>query len=261
VAADFDIEITARGEVGSGDRRYAEEKLGRVGKFAPRPIIRARATLTTETNPAVDRPALAEASLDVSGRVIRAHVAAARMREAVDLLEERLRRRLEDLGDHYERRRQETGVAPGTWRHGFLPAERPDYLERAPEERELVRHKTFAVGPETPEEAALDMRLLDHDFFLFTNAASGEENVVYRLDDVGIGWLQPTPGSDGPDGYALDLRPDSAPVPELEPADAVRRLEAGGEPFVFFVDRATGRGNVLYRRFDGHYGLITPADG
>ncbi|MBO1414556.1 sigma 54 modulation/S30EA ribosomal C-terminal domain-containing protein, partial [Streptomyces sp. FH025] len=31
------------------------------------------------------------------------------------------------------------------------------------------------------------------------------------------------------------------------------------QPFVFYTDTSTGRGNVLYRRYDGHYGLITPA--
>ena len=33
-------------------------------------------------------------------------------------------------------------------------------------------------------------------------------------------------------------------------------------PFVFFVDDQSGRGRVVYRRYDGHYGhygLITPA--
>lgn len=29
---------------------------------------------------------------------------------------------------------------------------------------------------------------------------------------------------------------------------------------VFFRDRRSGRGHVLYRRYDGHYGLIEPAD-
>ena len=34
----------------------------------------------------------------------------------------------------------------------------------------------------------------------------------------------------------------------------------GGEPFVFYLDPETGRGRVLYIRYDGHYGLITAAD-
>jgi Sigma 54 modulation/S30EA ribosomal protein C terminus len=38
-------------------------------------------------------------------------------------------------------------------------------------------------------------------------------------------------------------------------------LEASGQPFLFFVDAETGRGNVLYHRYDGHYGLIVPSAG
>ena len=50
------------------------------------------------------------------------------------------------------------------------------------------------------------------------------------------------------------------PAPVLTLAEATTRLEALGRPFLFFVDAAAGRGNLLYRRYDGHYGLITPAN-
>ena len=38
-------------------------------------------------------------------------------------------------------------------------------------------------------------------------------------------------------------------------------LNDGDEPFVFYLDGATGRGAVVYRRYDGHYGLIEPVSG
>ena len=43
-------------------------------------------------------------------------------------------------------------------------------------------------------------------------------------------------------------------------AEAETRLEAFGQPFLFFVDAQTGRGNLIYHRYDGDYGLITPAE-
>jgi hypothetical protein len=43
-------------------------------------------------------------------------------------------------------------------------------------------------------------------------------------------------------------------------AGAIARLEAAGQPFLFFVNAETGRGNLIYHRYDGHYGLIGPAD-
>ncbi|MEV7189390.1 sigma 54 modulation/S30EA ribosomal C-terminal domain-containing protein [Kitasatospora sp. NPDC093102] len=49
-------------------------------------------------------------------------------------------------------------------------------------------------------------------------------------------------------------------MPCLTGAQARVRLDLSGLPFVFYTDAATGRGNVLYHRYDGHYGLITPAE-
>ena len=234
----------------AADKRYAEAKIARVGKLAPRPVLFARVILREETNPSVERRAVAEASLDVSGRLVRAQVAARRIREAVDLLEDRLRRALEELAEHYATRRHDAGVSS--------PAERPDYFPRPAEERQLVRHKALADWAQTPEEAALEMRLLDYDFYLFTNAATGEDNLLYRRFDGALGWAQTTPDADGADGYVIELHTDHTPPARMALAQAVERLDAGGERFVFFRDDESGRGNVLYRRFDGHYGLIVP---
>ena len=49
------------------------------------------------------------------------------------------------------------------------------------------------------------------------------------------------------------------PAPGLTVAEATARLEAAGQSFLFFVNPETGRGNLLYHRYDGHYGLIEPA--
>ena len=48
-------------------------------------------------------------------------------------------------------------------------------------------------------------------------------------------------------------------MPRLTRAEATARLEALGQPFLFFVSRETRRGNLIYHRYDGHYGVITLA--
>ena len=108
----------------------------------------------------------------------------------------------------------------------------------APDERELVTRKTYARSPLTPAEAAVELQVLDCDFYLFTNAETGVENVVRR-------------GSNGEVDHI-----DHGPVLLVE--DAIERLDAGGEPFVFFVDPRNRRGHILYLRHDGDYGLIAP---
>jgi len=68
--------------------------------------------------------------------------------------------------------------------------------------------------------------------------------------------LAPTDVESGPIEASVEI--SDAAVPELNVDEAIERLDAAKEPFVFFADPATGRGNVLYRRYDGHYGLVTP---
>lgn len=55
----------------------------------------------------------------------------------------------------------------------------------------IVRLKRFSVKPMTPEEAALQMELLHHDFYVFRNSNSDNVNVVYRRDDGDYGLIIP----------------------------------------------------------------------
>ncbi len=252
------VHVTARGQVSQRARHAAQEKLAKLARLAPHPVLSSRATLVREADPALERPAIAKATMDVSGRIVRAHVAAPEMSEAIDLLVERLRGRLTELTERETARRREPGIAePGRWRHGDLPTHRSPYSPRPREERRLVRRKTFALEPMSVEEAVWEMQMLDHDFHLFTNASTGEENVVYVGDEGAVRLKQISP-SDGTFVEPVGL--DPAPAPVLEIGDAIEALDVENGPFLFFVDRACGRGAVLYRRFEGHYGLIAAAE-
>ncbi len=63
--------------------------------------------------------------------------------------------------------------------------------ETPQEEDEIVRVKTFPLKPMTPEEAILQMNLLEHQFFLFVNAETGLTNAVYRRKDGRYGLIIP----------------------------------------------------------------------
>jgi putative sigma-54 modulation protein len=54
----------------------------------------------------------------------------------------------------------------------------------------IVKTKQFAVKPMHPEEAALQMELLGHDFFLFTSTESGRAAVLYRRQDGNLGLIE-----------------------------------------------------------------------
>jgi len=57
---------------------------------------------------------------------------------------------------------------------------------------EIVKSKQFAVKPMPPEEAALQMELLGHDFFLFRNTESDNAAVLYRRRDGALGLIEVT---------------------------------------------------------------------
>lgn len=56
----------------------------------------------------------------------------------------------------------------------------------------IVTTKRFTTKPMGPEEAALQMDLLGHDFFLFTNAENGHAAVLYRRRDGNLGLIETT---------------------------------------------------------------------
>lgn len=71
----------------------------------------------------------------------------------------------------------------------FILTEDEDEYE---EETEFhIRRKTFPFKPMTPEEAILQMNLLEHSFYAFTDAQTGTVSVVYRRRDGGYGLIEP----------------------------------------------------------------------
>ena len=59
-------------------------------------------------------------------------------------------------------------------------------------EYNVIRHKTFRLHPMSVEEAILQMNMLGHSFFLFTNGETGATSVVYRREDGDYAVLEPS---------------------------------------------------------------------
>jgi ribosome-associated translation inhibitor RaiA len=253
------IVLASSGAIGEEDKRYASERILALADAIEEPILFARVKLGRETDPARARRATVQVALDVNGDPVRAHVAGHTLHEAIDLVQRRLRDRIEHRSEHRASTRHVEGLPEsGEWRHGDRSSERPPFFPRPVEQRQLVRHKTFTVDELTPDEAVYDMEQLDYDFHLFCDLASGADSVIERVggDSYRLTRLAAADGEPGPIAAAVEV--SDVAVPEMDVDEAIERLDAGAEPFVFFADRGTGRGNVVYRRYDGHYGLITP---
>ncbi|WP_247612001.1 sigma 54 modulation/S30EA ribosomal C-terminal domain-containing protein [Actinomadura latina] len=241
-----DVVFDVRGDVPERFAEAAREKVAAAFRQAPEPVLFARVKLATAPDPAVERPAMAQANVDVNGRLVRVHAAAATMQEAIDLLPDLLRARFERVGG-----RRDASRAPKAGRD----AHRPARYVRPPDEREIVRRKTFAADTQTPDEAAFDMDVMDYDFWLFTDVETGQDAVLYRTG-TGYRMALADPEADRAGPVAVPLTISPHPAPRIGESEATERLEALGQPFLFFADAATGRGKVLYHRYDGHYGLL-----
>ncbi|OBI13088.1 MULTISPECIES: sigma 54 modulation/S30EA ribosomal C-terminal domain-containing protein [unclassified Mycobacterium] len=256
---DIDVQVATR-DVLPAEAEYARSKVGELARYASRPVRHARVRLTRHRDPAVQRPVVAQANLDVDGRPVRAQVQADTAREAVDLLAARLRRRLERAAAHWEARRGERPAGPDEWRHESQPAHRPSYFPRPPGQRRVIRRKSFTMAPCTLDDAADEMDLLDYDFHLFTEKGTGIAGVLYRAGPTGYRLALAAPALAGQvSEHALPVTISPQPLPCLTEEGAADRLAALGLPFLFFLHADYGCASVLYLRYDGHYGLITPA--
>jgi hypothetical protein len=257
-AVEIDVTVVTKGRVDAEAVDYARQKIDKTLRHGATPARRAVIHLTHEPDPARERPFIAEATIDRDGEAIRAHVGGDAMLEAIDLLDDRLRRRIDESESRKRAlimRHRDDG--PGEWRHGSVPAERPRHFVRPVDDREIIRHKSFTVAQQTIDEAVFDLETLDHDFFLFRDERTGADAVVWRLDGH-YALIESDGSAPAPDTVAdVEVRPIAVPTISVEAAEEI--LDGEDVSFVFFINEDTGRGNVVYWRYDGHYGLIEPA--
>jgi ribosome-associated translation inhibitor RaiA len=238
-----DLEVVVRGDLPRDIADYASSRIAELGDHLTEPVFHTRVRLTHEPNPAVEEPVRAQGNVSLKGRMVRAQVAGRTGQEAVDRLLDRLRQGLSRHARDWEAKRGARTDREGVlqeWRHDAPRADRPPFYPRPIEDRQVIRHKSFTPRRVPPDEAALEMDELDYDFHLFTNTGTARDSVVVR------------------DGGSYRIVDEKA-APRLSIDEARENLELAGLPFVFFVDRSTDRGAVLYHRYDGHYGHITPA--
>jgi putative sigma-54 modulation protein len=169
-------------EVSDSIRRYAEEKLGKLDRQLHE-LTQVELELCVEKNPSIAANQIAEATIWTKGPTLRAREASEDMKASIDQLTEKLLRQVE----HYRAKRSHRNVRGNGVASGG-PMSIPDD-ESTPK---IVKTKQFSVKPMSSEEAALQLELVGHDFFVFRSDDSGEVNVIYRRREGGYGLIEPS---------------------------------------------------------------------
>lgn len=198
---------TRRAELTEELKAFATEKITRLDRFfvdGDR-LERAEIQFSEERNPRIASNEVCEVTLHGSGHHVRAKASSATAEAAVDLVIDKLehqltklkrRTRVRDHGGSKGGRHAaphhglpEPEVARVVAAHnGTLLAER-DQAQADENACKIVKRKQFDLSPMSTDEAALRLDLLQHDFFLFTNAETGRSAVLYRRSDGHLGLI------------------------------------------------------------------------
>ena len=121
---------------------------------------------------------------------MKAHAAAAEPEAALDLVVDKVEHQVSKIKDKRVKRSHPRGRLHHNGLGEVIPIE-ADFDHQ--EEAKFVKTKQFVATPMDAEEAAVQMDLLGHDFYLFTNVETGHAAVVYRRNDGHLGLIE-TPG-------------------------------------------------------------------
>lgn len=172
------MKITVRGknmDITPALRDYVEKRLSKLEKYSEY-LQDGNATLSVTK----ERHRI-EVTIPVNGWLLRGEEETEDMYSSVDLVVEKLEKQINKYKTKISKKIKtesirDNGVAGPS--HEF-------------EEPQIVRTKRFAMKPMAVEEAIMQMNLLGHGFFVFSNAETEEVNVVYRRNDGNFGHIEP----------------------------------------------------------------------
>lgn len=170
------MQIMVRGkniEVTNALKGYVERKLGKLEKYFDQSLS-AQVTMSVERGRHI-----VEVTVPLDSILLRGEEESTDMYASVDLVSEKIERQIEKYRTRILRklRREPT---------------RERIAQAATDEKEpgIVKVKKITIRPMTADEAVMQMNLIGHDFFVYSDAESGNVSVVYRRKDGNYGVIE-----------------------------------------------------------------------
>jgi len=160
-------------------KEYAEKRVGKLGRYFRSDDVNVFVTFSVEK----DRLCTVEITIRDGATLLRAQTQApdGDMRGAIDAAVGYIERQILKNKTRLSKRLRTESVPVAEAADDFSVAEEVEF--------NIVRTKRFSVKPMSPEEAILQMNLLDHDFFVFRNSADESISIVYHRKSGGYGLI------------------------------------------------------------------------
>jgi putative sigma-54 modulation protein len=192
------MDIVVRGKNRSVSARLEEsarEKVARIAKFT-HDAGRVEVDFAEQQHRRLSESQRCEITVHLKRHFVKAHACAPEPEAALDLAVDKVgyqvARIKEKRVSRSHPRRHAPSVVGVNGDRESLPELADDDDEDDAAGARIVKTKRFSAKPMDPEEAALQMELLGHDFFLFTNTETGNAAVLYRRRDGDLGLIEST---------------------------------------------------------------------
>lgn len=182
-------------EITDAIREYVNQKIDKAVNHFQNLTTEVDVHLSVARNPRINPKQTAEVTIYANGSVIRAEESSENLYASIDLVADKIARQLRK---YKEKRHDKTHTNTKTGAALEEQPVAPDLIGNRTVElpTEVVRTKYFAMPLMSIEEALEQLQLIDHDFYMFRNAETGEINVIYeRKHHGGYGVIQPRNGN------------------------------------------------------------------
>lgn len=166
-------------ELTDGIKTAIEEKIGRLERYL-NPETEVKVTVSAKKS----TQKIEVTIIPISGPIIRAEDSEENLYAAIDVVYDKLKKQIRRYKSKLQDRHQ--------YKEESIRFQTDENYEEDDESLDIVieRRKKFDMKPMSPEEAVLQMELIEHGFYMFRNLDSDEISIVYRREDGGYGLIE-----------------------------------------------------------------------
>ena len=172
-------------------KEYVTEKISRLENHYDH-IIKGhevKIKLSVAKNPRITHNNITEVTIFLDGKIIRSEQASEDMYASIDLVVDKLGRQIEKYKSKvYRSYQHKERPKPSS---ELILQNDDNELAKQSNDGKIIKTKKFHLHPMTPEEATIQLDLIEHDFYVFVNSKTKQINTIYRRKDGDYGLIEP----------------------------------------------------------------------